>query len=74
VSGSRKITEPLIMTAYKTIAKESHFIIITGGSVRKRVSETPMEIMTGKKREKNWTEPLFDLIEEKNPHFFSAAD
>jgi hypothetical protein len=39
----------------------------------KRVDKTPMEILTGKKRKKDWTEPLFDLIEEKDPHFFSAA-
>ena len=39
----------------------------------KRVNKTPMEILTGKKQEKDWTELLFDLIEEKNPHFISAA-
>jgi hypothetical protein len=32
-----------------------------------------MEILTGKKQEKDWTELLFDLIEEKDPQFFSAA-
>ncbi|WP_339132516.1 MAG: hypothetical protein WGN25_09755 [Candidatus Electrothrix sp. GW3-4] len=39
----------------------------------KRVKKTPMEILTGKKQEKDWTELLFDLIEEKDPLFFSAA-
>ncbi|MCI5136504.1 MAG: hypothetical protein D3920_15890 [Candidatus Electrothrix sp. AW2] len=39
----------------------------------KRVNKTPMEILTGKKQEKDWTELLFDLIEEKDPQFFPAA-
>jgi hypothetical protein len=39
----------------------------------KRVDKTPMEILTGKKQEKDWIELLFDLIEEKDPQFFSAA-
>ena len=39
----------------------------------KRADKTPMEILTGKKQEKDWTELLFDLIEEKDPQFFSAA-
>jgi hypothetical protein len=39
----------------------------------KRVDKTPMEILTGKKQEKDWIELLFDLIEEKDPQFFSAT-
>lgn len=39
----------------------------------KRADKTPMEILTGKKQEKDWTELLFDLVEEKDPQFFSAA-
>jgi hypothetical protein len=39
----------------------------------KRANKTPMEILTGKKQEKAWTELLFDLIDEKDPQFFSAA-
>ncbi|MCI5140539.1 MAG: hypothetical protein D3909_02185 [Candidatus Electrothrix sp. ATG1] len=39
----------------------------------KRVNKTPMEILTGKKQEKDWTELLFDLIEEKDPQFFPAV-
>lgn len=39
----------------------------------KRARKTPMEILTGKKLEKDWTELLFDLIEEKDPQFFPAA-
>jgi len=39
----------------------------------KRFDKTPMEILTGKKQEKDWTELLFDLIEEKDPLFFSAV-
>ncbi len=39
----------------------------------KRVDKTPMEILTGRKQEKDWTELLFDLVEEKDPQFFLAA-
>lgn len=39
----------------------------------KRVDNTPMEILTGKKQEKDWSELLFDLIEEKDPQFFLLA-
>ena len=39
----------------------------------KRADKTPMEILTGKKQDKDWTELLSDLVEEKDPHFFSAA-
>ena len=39
----------------------------------KRANKTPMEILTGKKQDKDWTELLFDLLEEKDPQFFSAA-
>jgi tetratricopeptide (TPR) repeat protein len=41
--------------------------------VGKRANKTPMEILTGKKQEKDWTELLFDLVEEKDPQFFSAT-
>ena len=39
----------------------------------KRSNKTPMEILTGKKQEKDWTDLLFALVEEKDPQFFSAA-
>ena len=39
----------------------------------KRANKTPMEILTGKKQEKDWTELLFDLIEGKDPQFFPAV-
>ena len=39
----------------------------------KRVDKTPVEILTGKKQEKDWTELLFDLIKEKDTLFFSAV-
>ena len=39
----------------------------------KRADKTPMEILTGKKQDKDWTELLSDLVEEKDPQFFSAA-
>jgi len=38
----------------------------------KRKGQTPMEILTGKKQKKDWIELLFDLVEEKDPSFFST--
>jgi len=37
----------------------------------KRKGQTPMEILTGENQEKDWIELLFDLVEEKDPSFFS---
>jgi len=39
----------------------------------KRKGQTPMEILTGKKQEKDWIELLFDLVEQKDPLFFSLS-
>jgi hypothetical protein len=39
----------------------------------KRKGQTPMEILTGEKQEKDWIELLFDLVEEKNPSFFAFS-
>ena len=39
----------------------------------KRVGKTPMEILTGKVQKKDWIEMLFDLVEEKDPSFFSSS-
>ena len=36
----------------------------------KRKGKTPMEIITGKKQEKDWLELLLDIVEEKKPDFF----
>ena len=36
----------------------------------KRKGKSPMEILTGKKQEKDWIELLMDIIEEKDPLFF----
>lgn len=40
----------------------------------KRKKKTPLEILTGKKQEKDWIELLFDFIERKNPVFFSSTN
>ena len=37
----------------------------------KRKEKTPMEILTGRKQEKDWIELLFDIVEQKNPSIFS---
>jgi hypothetical protein len=39
----------------------------------KRKGQTPMEILTGKSQEKDWIELLFDLVEQKDPSFFSLS-
>ncbi|MDM8525598.1 hypothetical protein QUF80_19685 [Desulfococcaceae bacterium HSG8] len=38
----------------------------------KRKGKTPMEILSGKKQEKDWIDLLFDIIEQKDPYFFSG--
>ena len=39
----------------------------------KRKSQTPMEILTGKKQNKDWIELLFDVVKEKDPCFFAST-
>jgi len=36
----------------------------------KRKGKTPIEILTGKKQDKDWTELLFEIVEQKDPSFF----
>lgn len=40
----------------------------------KRKGQTPMEILTGKSQEKDWIELLFDIVEQKDPSFFSFSE
>jgi hypothetical protein len=39
----------------------------------KRKGKTPNEILTGRKQEKDWIELLFDIVEQKNPTFFTSS-
>ena len=39
----------------------------------KRKNQTPMEILTGKKQEKDWIELLFEVIKEKDASFFTST-
>jgi ABC-type transporter MlaC component len=39
----------------------------------KRKEKTPIEILTGKKQEKDWIELILDILEEKNPSFFACS-
>jgi hypothetical protein len=39
----------------------------------KRKGKTPIEILTGKKQEKDWIELLFEVVEEKEPAFFTPS-
>jgi hypothetical protein len=36
----------------------------------KRKEKTPIEILTGKKQDKDWTELLFEIVDQKDPSFF----
>jgi hypothetical protein len=36
----------------------------------KRKGQTPMEILTGKKQEKDWIELLIDVVNQADPSFF----
>ena len=36
----------------------------------KRKDKTPIEILTGKKQDKDWTELLFEIVNQKDPSFF----
>jgi hypothetical protein len=38
----------------------------------KRKGEPPIEILTGRKQEKDWIEILFDIVKEKDPSFFTC--
>ncbi|HIJ36421.1 MAG TPA: hypothetical protein HPP59_03995 [Deltaproteobacteria bacterium] len=39
----------------------------------KRAGQTPMEILTGKKQEKDWIDLLFEVIREKDKSFSVSA-
>ncbi len=36
----------------------------------KRKGKTPIEILTGKKQDKDWTELLFEIVDQEDPSFF----
>ncbi|MCP4553707.1 MAG: hypothetical protein GY834_17080, partial [Bacteroidetes bacterium] len=40
----------------------------------KRKGQTPMEILTEEKQEKDWIELLFDLVKQKDPSFFACSN
>ena len=40
----------------------------------KRKGKTPIEILTGRKQEKDWIELIFDIVEQKDPSFFANPD
>jgi len=39
----------------------------------KREGKTPMEILTGKKQDKDWIELLFEIVYQKDPSFFALS-
>ena len=39
----------------------------------KRKGKTPNEILTGRRQEKDWIEIMFDIVEQKNPVFFTFS-
>ncbi len=38
----------------------------------KRVGKAPIEILTGKELDKDWTELLFEIVNQKDPSFFDS--
>jgi len=53
--------------------KGCRIIFQTRSKAGKRKGQTPMELLTGEKQEKNWIEILFDLVEHKDPSLLSLS-
>lgn len=71
------IIRPYLNTSKNHITQESLNLIMFYHNHRrykagKRKNKTPMEILTGKKQKKDWIELLLDIVEQKNPAFFSC--
>jgi ABC-type transporter MlaC component len=72
------IIRPYLNNSKNQIAQETLNLIMFYHNHRrytdgKRKGKTPIEILTGKKQEKDWIELIFDIVEEKNPSFFSYS-
>ncbi|MEA3357323.1 MAG: hypothetical protein U9Q67_02715 [Patescibacteria group bacterium] len=72
------VIRPYLNTSRGQITQEALNLIMFYHNHRRYVAgerkgKTPMEILTGKKQEKDWVELLLEFVEEKDPHFFSKA-
>lgn len=72
------IIRPYLDTCKGQVTQEALNLIMFYHNHRRYVAgerkgKTPVEILTGKKQEKDWVELLFEVVEEKDPHFFSIA-
>ena len=72
------IIRPYLNNSKNQIAQETLNLIMFYHNHRrytdgKRKEKTPIEILTGKKQEKDWIELILDIVEEKNPSFFACS-
>ena len=72
------IIRPYLNNSKNNITQETLNLIMFYHNHRRyksgeRRGKTPMEILTGKKQEKDWTDLLFYIIEAKDPSFFAET-
>ncbi len=72
------VIRPYLNTSKGQVTQEALNLIMFYHNHRRYVAgerkgKTPVEILTGKKQEKDWVELLLEIIGEKDPHFFSKA-
>ena len=72
------IIRPYLNNSKNQITQETLNLIMYYHNYRrytdgKREGKTPIEILTGKRQEKDWIELLFDIVEEKDPSFFAYS-
>jgi hypothetical protein len=72
------IIRPYLNTSRNHITQETLNLIMFYHNHRryrhgKRKGKTPNEILTGRKQEKDWILLLFDIVEQKDPGFFTSS-
>jgi hypothetical protein len=72
------IIRPYLNTSKNQITQETLNLVMFYHNHRrykdgKRKGKTPIEILTGEKQNKDWIELLFEVVEEKEPVFFTPS-
>jgi hypothetical protein len=72
------IIRPYLNTSKNQITQETLNLVMFYHNHRrykdgKRKGKTPIEILTGEKQDKDWIELLFEVVEEKEPAFFTHS-
>jgi len=72
------IIRPYLNTSKNHITQETLNLVMFYHNHRryndgKRKGKTPIEILTGEKQHKDWMELLFEVVEEKEPAFFTPS-